>query len=150
MKLPLTVTFRDVTPSDWIEADIRERAGKLETYSRHITSCRVVVDIPHRHHRSGNCFTIHVDLTVPGEEIAVTHGSNVYGVVRNLDEYEGGKIDVKETRKDLRLVIKEVFDVARRRLQEYARRHRQEVKRHGDSPRGRARTRRRPARQSAG
>src|SRR5450756_1083955 len=30
MKLPLTVTFRDVTPSDWIEADIRKRADKLE------------------------------------------------------------------------------------------------------------------------
>jgi len=146
MNLPLTVAFRDVTPSDWIEADIRKRADKLETYCRHMTSCRVVVDIPHRHHRSGNCFTIHVDMTVPGEEIAVTHGSNVYGVARNLDEYEGGKTDIKETRKDLRLVIKEVFDVARRRLQEYARRHRLEVKRHGDSPRGRARTRRRPAR----
>jgi len=145
MILPLTVTFRNVTPSDWIEADIRKRADKLETYCRHITSCRVIVDIPHRHHRLGNCFTIHIDMTVPGEEIAVTHGSNVYGVARNLDEYEEGKNDVKETRKDLRLVIKGVFDVARRRLQEYSRRHRSDVKRHGDSPRGRARTRRRPA-----
>jgi len=146
MNLPLTVTFRDVTPSEWIEADIRKRAAKLETCCRHITSCRVVVDIPHRHRRIGNCFTIHLDLTVPGEEIAVTHGSNVYGVARDLDEYEGGKTVIKETRKDLRIVLKEVFDVARRRLQEYSRRQRLEVKRHGDSPRGRARSRRSPAR----
>jgi ribosome-associated translation inhibitor RaiA len=146
MNLPLTVTFRDVTPSEWIEADIRKRVTKLETYCRHITSCRVVVDIPHRHHRMGNCFTIHIDLTVPGEEIAVTHGSNVYGFARNLDETDGGKVDIKETRKDLRLVIKEVFDVAQRRLQEHSRRHRLEVKRHNHSPRGQARVRRKPAR----
>ena len=52
-------------------------------------------------------------MTVPGEEIAVTHGSNVYGFVRNLDEYEGAQIAVKETRKDLRLVVITVILVPR-------------------------------------
>ena len=36
-----------------------------------------------------------------------------------------------------RLVIDEAFEVARRRLQDYARRHRLEVKRHGEPPVGR-------------
>ena len=40
-------------------------------------------------------------------------------------------------RKDLRLVIREAFDVARRRLQDYARRHRRAVKTHEGPPHGR-------------
>jgi cold shock CspA family protein/ribosome-associated translation inhibitor RaiA len=138
MKLPMTVTFRGMSSSEWIEADIRKRAAKLDTYCRDIMSCHVVVEIPHRHHEAGNRFAVRIDLTVPDEEIAVTRGSNLHAATKDLDEQEWVKqFDVEGMRKDLRLVVKEAFDVARRRLQDHARRHRLDVKRHEASLHGR-------------
>ena len=138
MKLPMIVTFRGIPPSEWIEADIRRRAAKLDTYCRDIMSCHVVLDLPHRHHEEGNRFSLRIDLTVPGEEIAVTRGSNVHGSRQDLDEKEWVKqFDIEGMRKDLRLVIREAFDVARRQLQDYTRKHRLAVKVHTEVPRGR-------------
>jgi ribosome-associated translation inhibitor RaiA len=102
MKTPMTITFRGMAPSEWMEADIRARAAKLETYCRRITKCHVSVDIPHRHHEDGNRISVRIDLTVPGEELAVTHKS----------------------RKDIRVVIGKAFDIARRQLREYTSRRR--------------------------
>ena len=140
MKLPMTVAFRGMDRHEWIEGEIRKRAAKLETYCRDIASCHVVVEIPHRHHEEGNRFSVRIDVTVPDEEIAVTRGANLHGFTKDLDEQEWVKrFDVEGMRKDLRLVIKEAFDVARRRLQDHTRRHRLDVKRHEEAPHGRVR-----------
>jgi ribosome-associated translation inhibitor RaiA len=102
MKTPMTITFRGMTPSEWMEMDIRGRAAKLDTYCRRITKCHVAVDIPHRHHEDGNRISVRIDMTVPGEELVVTHNS----------------------RKDIRVVIGKAFEIARRQLREYASRRR--------------------------
>ena len=102
MKTPMRITFRGMASSKWMEADIRSRAAKLETYCRRITKCHVSVDIPHRHHEEGNRISVRIDLTVPGEELAVTHNS----------------------RKDIRVVLGKAFEIARRQLREYAGRRR--------------------------
>lgn len=139
MNAPMTVAFHGMAPSEWIEAEVRARADKLEKYCGDIMSCRVAVDLPHRHHKEGNRFSVRIDLTVPGEELAVTHGSNVHGSKQDLDEGEWVKqFDVEGMRKHLRLVIREAFDVARRRLQDYARRRRHAVKRHDEPQQGAA------------
>src|SRR5450759_1390246 len=88
MQLPLTVTFHGMSRSDWIEDDIRKRAAKLETYCPDIMSCRVVVSIPHRHHETGNRFNLRIDLTVPGDEIAVSRESNLHASRKDLEEQE--------------------------------------------------------------
>ena len=138
MKLPISITFLGIPPDEGIDANIRKRAAKLDAYCRDIMSCRVVVDIPHRHHEEGNRFRLRIDLTVPGEEIAVNRESNLHGSKQDLDELEWVKqFDVEGMRKDLRLVMREAFDVARRRLQDYARRHRRAVKTHEEPPYGR-------------
>ena len=140
MKLPMTVVFRGMDRNEWIEAEIRQRAAKLETYCRDIGSCHVVVEVPHRHHQEGNRFSVHIDLTVPDHEIAVTRGSTLHAVAKDLDEEEWIKqLDVEGMRKDLGLVIKEAFDVARRQIQDQTRRHRLDVKRHEEAPHGRVR-----------
>lgn len=140
MRLPLTVAFRGMDRNEWIEAEIRRRAEKLETYCRDIGSCHVIVEVPHRHHEEGNRFSVRIDLTVPDHEIAVTRGSNLHGFTKDLDQQEWVKqFDVEGMRKDLGLVIKEAFDVARRRLQDHTRRHRLDVKRHEEAPHGRVR-----------
>ncbi len=134
MKVPMTVTFHDVPRLEWIDAEIRARAGKLETFYSDITTCRVVLDRPHRHHEDGNRFSVRVELVVPEEDIAVTRTGNVHASRKQLGEEEWVKqFDVEATRKDLRLVLRRTFDVARRRLQDYARKRR--VIRRGLRPR---------------
>lgn len=123
MKLPLTVTFRGMAPSEWIEADVRRRAAKLDAHCRDIMSCRVVVEIPHRHHAEGNRLSVRLDITVPRDEIAVTRDANLHTTSRQLGtEAWVKRLDIEGTRKDIRVVLRDVFDVARRRLQDYSRR----------------------------
>jgi hypothetical protein len=136
MKVPMTVTFHDVPRLDWIEEDLRARAEKLETYCPDIVTCRILLDMPHRHHEGGNRFSVHLDLVVPDDEIAVTRTGNVHATSRQAGEQEWVKqFDVEATQKDLRLVVRRTFDVARRRLQDYTRKRRHEVKRHEEPPR---------------
>lgn len=107
MRQPMSITFPGMKPNPAIEAEIRKRAAKLDALCPGIISCHVVADIPHRHHQRGNFFRLRIDLKVRREEIAVAR--------------EGPQ-------KDLRLVLKRAFDVARRRLQEHIR-QRRDVKR---------------------
>src|SRR5205823_5459031 len=84
----------------------------LETYCPDIVTCRVMVGKPHRHHENGNRFDVHIDIAVPGEEIAVSHSPNFRKQVE-----EG-------TKKDVRTVVRDAFAAAKRQLQDYVRRRR--------------------------
>ena len=112
------VTFRNLEKSDWLERDIRHRAEKLETYWPRIVACRVLVSKPHRHNVNGSRFSVHIDLAVPGEEIAVSHSPNF------RRQTEDG------IRRDVRTVVRDAFAAAKRQLQDYSRRRRLEVKVH--------------------
>jgi ribosomal subunit interface protein len=114
MQLPLQITARDISLSEAAEDDIRAKAENLDTYYNGIMSCRVVVEGPVRHHRKGP-FTVRIDLSVPGAELVVDH---------QADE-------------DLYVAIRDAFDAARRRLEDYARRQRGAVKSHEESPQAR-------------
>ncbi len=72
MQLPLQISFRHMEPSAAIEAIVREKAAHLDTFAGHIMGCRVVVEPAGKHHQHGNLYEVRIDLTVPGEEIAVT------------------------------------------------------------------------------
>jgi len=138
MKLPVDITFHNLGFTDWIDAEIRKRAVKLEAYCPDIVSCRVAVEIPHRHHQHGNRFRIRIDMIVPGEEIAVSQTPSLHGLQQDLDEPMQEKhFEIEAMRKDGQLVIRQAFDIARRRLQDYARRRRGAVKTHESPPRGR-------------
>ena len=122
MTIPTTIVFHGMTPSAWIEEEISGRVAKLGRHSRAPTSCRVVFDVPHRHHESGNRFSIRIDLRVPGDTIAVTRASNVHAVGQDLDASAWAKqFEIDGMRKDVRVVVRDAFTVARRRLQEHAR-----------------------------
>jgi ribosomal subunit interface protein len=108
MKTPLQITFRDIEQSDALEAHIREKAEKLETFFEPIMSCRVVVEMPHQHKHQGKFFTVRIDIGVPGKEIVV-----------NRDRHE-----------DVYVALRDAFDAARRQLEDYGRRLRRETKTH--------------------
>jgi cold shock CspA family protein/ribosome-associated translation inhibitor RaiA len=117
MQLPEQIAFRNMEPSAAIEDEVRDRVEWLDEFCRDIMGCRVVVEVPHRHHQRGNQYLIRIDLTVPGEEIAVT---------REPPEHDAYR--------DVNVAIRDAFDTARRRLEDYVRRRRQDVKAHEEVP----------------
>ncbi|NIR29669.1 MAG: HPF/RaiA family ribosome-associated protein [Gammaproteobacteria bacterium] len=107
MRAAFELSFRDMEPSPAIEQRVRKLATKLEDLCEDLTSCRVVVEAPHRHHRRGNLYHVRVDLTVPGEEL-----------VASRDPAK------RHRREDVYAAIRDAFDAARRQLQEYKDRQR--------------------------
>jgi ribosomal subunit interface protein len=120
MKLPLQVTFRNMDPSEAMEANIRERAEKLDAFYDQIMGCRVVVEADHHHHQKGNLYHVRIDLTVPGGELVVS---------REPEQHQAHQ--------DAYVAVRDAFDSARRQLEDYARRRRQDVKRHEAPAHGR-------------
>ena len=113
MKQPLQITFRDIPRSDAVEAKIREKAAKLDVFYDHIMACHVVIEAPHGHHHQGNLYHVRIDLTVPNGEIIV-----------NRDPKE------HHAHEDAYVTIRDAFDAARRKLQDFASKQRGDVKTH--------------------
>jgi ribosomal subunit interface protein len=108
MQIPLQISFHGIEHSDALNNAIREKAEKLDRYYEHIMSCRVVLEVAGRHKHHGKQCVVRIDLKVPGGEIVVTH---------QHDE-------------DLQIALRDAFDAARRRLEDYARTQRGDVKQH--------------------
>lgn len=131
MQSPLQITFRNLASSATIEEWVRTEADKLDGLYNRVMRCRVAIEVPHRHHRKGSPYHIRIDLTVPGEEIVVKREPSLSHRARQLGETEIKKrLEVKTPHKNLRAAINDAFKAAGRRLQDYARRQRGDVKSH--------------------
>jgi cold shock CspA family protein len=119
MKLMPQIVFRNMPPSDAVEANIRKHIAKLDEFYDGIMGCRTVVEVSHRHHQ-GNLYHLHIDLTVPGGEVVVKRAPSKH------QEYE-----------DIYVAIRDAFAAAERELKDYAQRQRKEVKTHETQPSGR-------------
>lgn len=138
MLLTPTITFRGIEPSSALEAEIRARIHRLERYYRSITGCRVLVELVQRHHEFGNRYHVRIDLTVPGEEIVVAHEASLHATAQDVEMPRTTKEDEPDpARKHASVAVREAFDIARRRLQDYGRRQRGVVKRPTRQSRGR-------------
>jgi ribosomal subunit interface protein len=113
MQLPMTITFRNMSPSPAIEADVQEKAAKFETFFDRITSARVVIEAPHRGHRHGKLYHVRIDLRVPGREIVVSRDPAA-----------------RHTHEDVYVAIRDAFDEAKRQLQDHAKAIRVGMKTH--------------------
>jgi cold shock CspA family protein len=121
MKLPLQISFHNLDRIEAVENRILEEAAQLDEFCDRIMSCRVVVDVPHRHHLVGNVYQVRLDIKVPGEEIAV-----VQEPAQHDPFYE-----------NVNVAIRDAFNSAARKLEEYVRRQRRDVKHHEIAPHGR-------------
>lgn len=119
MQVPLQVHYQNMDPSPAVEADIRERASKLEQFDEDIVSCRVTVEAPHKHHAKGKLYHVMVDIRVPRGEVVVSR--------------DPGRNHAHE---DVYVAIRDAFNAARRQLQDYARKRRGKVKEHEVPPHG--------------
>ncbi len=108
MRLPLQLSVRNMSLSEAAEADIREKAARLDSFYDQVMGCRVIIEVPHRHHHKGVLYNVRIDMTVPGSELVIK----------------------REPHEDLYVAIRDAFDAARRQLEDFARRRRGDVKTH--------------------
>jgi cold shock CspA family protein/ribosome-associated translation inhibitor RaiA len=135
MILPLQIAFRNMKSSDAVEARVREEVQKLETFYNRITRCRVIVEIPHRHHRKGDLYHVRIDMTVPGAELVVKREPSLRAALRQTDSEKHSKsYEPRAAHKDIFVVIRDAFKEARRQLQDFARRERGDIKLHAPPP----------------
>ncbi|HEU4708788.1 MAG TPA: ribosome-associated translation inhibitor RaiA [Methylophilaceae bacterium] len=118
MQVPLQITVRDMPHSDALDTHIREKVEKLEQLFPKIISCRVVVELAHKHQQQGNEFNVRIDLSVPGKK----------EIVVNRDHHE-----------DPYVALRDAFNAAMRQLEDYAQRVKGKTKTHAseqESPAG--------------
>jgi cold shock CspA family protein len=107
-------------PTEAIEAIVRQKAARLDSFASRIMSCRVVIEPAGKHHLHGNLYAVHLDIKLPGGEIAITREPSKHIECKNLT-----------------LAIRDAFDSARRKLEEFVREERGAVKAHEPTPHGR-------------
>lgn len=138
MILPIQITFRNMELSGEAEEWIRKEAAKLDEFYNHIMACRVVVELPSRHRKFGSLYHVRIDLTVPGGELVVKREPSLHRSVQQIGEQRFAKhLEVKAPHRELRQAINDAFKEMGRRLQDYARRQRGDVKTHEPAPRAR-------------
>jgi cold shock CspA family protein len=111
MERPLQITSRNFKLFEDVETKIRNEAEKLNKFYDRIMRCRVVVESPHRHSRQGKQFHVKIHLTLPG----------------------GDMIIKREPREDIKVAIRDSFSAARRKLEDFARKQRGDVKHHEEA-----------------
>ncbi|MBI3857502.1 MAG: HPF/RaiA family ribosome-associated protein [Planctomycetes bacterium] len=105
MPIALKLVDRGNLLSASLAEHIRERARKLGHFFGRVKECRVTVDGPGQHPLKGR-IRVRIYLSVPGSEIAIN----------------------RQTGADLPLAIRESFDAADQRLEDYVRISRESVK----------------------
>ena len=108
MEIPLKIIFHGLEPSSMLESRIKEKTRGLAKYHSHLIGGRVVVERLQKHSRQGDLYTVRLEMTVPGAEIAVT----------------------RERDPDVYVALREAFDAVRRRLEDRERMDRGSTKVH--------------------
>lgn len=116
MKLPLQITFRDMIPLPSLEPEIRRRAEKLDQWTSDVMSCHVTVEADDSRRRTGHAYRVQILVRVPDEEIAVGMG---------------------HAEEDIHRAVRDAFDAADRRIEDYVQRRRGQTKAHHAVLRGR-------------
>ncbi|MFI5360942.1 MAG: HPF/RaiA family ribosome-associated protein [Elusimicrobiota bacterium] len=106
-RFPVVIASRSFELSGFWRESIRRKAEKLAEFHPRITACRVVVEEPPRHHRSGALYTVRVDVEVPRGLIVID----------------------RESAATLEEAVSRSFDAAGRRLEDFVRRHRDTARR---------------------
>jgi len=113
MERPLEIAFHNMQSSEWLEAEIREHVAKLEKRFGRLTGCRVSVEALHQQHQKGNIYEVHVILSVPGQDLAVSREPH-----RPKERYANP---------DVRTSVRDAFKAAERKLESWKGRKREDT-----------------------
>src|SRR5689334_722229 len=100
MQLALQISFHGLPSSESVEGDVRERVADLETAFPRLTSCRVSIEMPHRHRQQGRRYQVRVELRAPG-----------------LAPIVGEAADDNADHEDVSIAVRDAFRAARRQLE---------------------------------
>ena len=103
MDRPLEIAFHNLQHSDSVAAEITAQMERLEARFGPLVGARVSVEQLHQQHRTGNLYEVHIVLSVPGQEIVVSH--------------EPHHARERRAHPDVRSAMKEAFKAAERRLE---------------------------------
>jgi len=118
-------------PSPAVTDRVRAEAARLDRYYPRITSCRVTIETPHRHHKWGELFHIRIEIGVPGADLVVKHEPGQHPVLADRDLAKWSKqLEINPRHKDIYVAVRDAFKEARRRLEDYVRKTRGDVKIH--------------------
>lgn len=112
MDRPLDIAFHNCQHSDAVEEEIRRHVDKLEKRFPFLTGCRVSVEALHNQHRTGNVWDVHVVLSVPGRDLAVSRAPH-----RAKERY---------AHPDIHTSLRDAFQAAERQLETYKDRPKQD------------------------
>ena len=112
MTIPTEVSFRDMEPSEPLRTLIVEHAQRLERFATDILSCHVTVGHEGSHRHQGHAYKIHARISMRGRQIDVS-----------------GSSKSKPHKEDAYSMVGETFDALRRRVEDYVRERRGDVKR---------------------
>ena len=113
MIIPLQITFRHMDPSPALEARIRELAARFDKFSEHIMRCHVIVQPVSHHAHQGALYDFRIDITLPDEEIGIRRAH-----------------PADHAHESPYVALRDAFRAARRKLEDYERRRRLDVKKH--------------------
>lgn len=114
MQITPQITLQDIPQSAAIESHIEKKIEKLDHLYDRIMTCRVILKLAQKSQHQGKMYNVHIDIIVPGEELVVNR-------IKNEDVY---------------VAIRDSFAAAKRKLQDYSKRQRGQVKTHEMPRRG--------------
>jgi len=109
MPMSLQIVFHQLDPWPGAEAVLRERAQRLERFCPDLMSCRVVVQETQKHNQLGRPVAVQVEVHAPGHALTVNRRHDT----------------------DFKVAAREAFEAMTRRLDDLARRRREQGWEHG-------------------
>jgi cold shock CspA family protein len=107
------IHFRGLRPSEFVTARVEKHLDRLGKFCSKMTRCEVVIErLSHRRHK-GDIFHVRIALDLPGERVVV-----------------GREAGEDHAHADLYVALRDSFAAMRRRVQDYVRRQRLDIKAH--------------------
>lgn len=98
MQPPVQITFLGLDPPDGVDALIRQHVTAFERFAERMSSCHVVVDMPHRDQREGSRYAVRIYITTVAGEVAATRDgsrSSLLAVIGEAFADVGEKLDAQ-------------------------------------------------------
>jgi cold shock CspA family protein len=114
MRIPLELSCVNMARTEDLEALVQREADKLERVCVHMISCRVSIEKPQKHQRTGNPYRVRINVRVPPG----------HDLVSKREAGEGGMHE------ELATVVRKAFRAMQRQLQGLTEKQRGDVKAH--------------------